>query len=551
MSNVKNIKDHDTKIEIIRLKKEGLSIRDIEQHLGIPRATIHDFLNRRTFGEFWEEYDKKPIAGGYMDTHHDDILEFDTDTYLITSAQNNTYVHRQFLETLEVAAEELGAKILVGTFSYNTNGFQNLEKGEGEWFDPKITKYITDQPVKLADDLMFCGELNILPTAVNPFSGLNSYTKQKSGIIPHAKMQLESLPTHKSKQARMMYSTGTVTQRNYIAKKAGQKAEFDHVFGALLVEVDKKKGISWVRQIHADKDGSFYDLDAYYSKEGSFKHDGVLGLNYGDIHTEKGDSDAFDLSFGEDEQSMLNVLKPKHQLVHDVLDFEARNHHNIDDPHHLFKMYVEGKGKVADNIRGVARTLERMRRDYSQIVVVESNHDLALTNWLKKSDFKKDYENAVFYLECQLAMYKAIENSDEDFHVLEYAVRNLTGLNGNDIRFLKTDESYIIGDPVNGIECGEHGHNGTNGSKGSVNAFLKNGMKYNVGHSHSACIKSGVYQAGVISELDMGYNIGSSSWSQSSIITYPNLKRSIVTIKDGRYRRDMKRFVDNKENGGE
>jgi len=537
-----SIKNNEVKVEIIRLRNEGLSIRKLEEKMGIPRATIHDFLNRRTFAEFWEEYDKKPIAGGYMDDHHNEILEFESEKYIITSAQNNTYVHRKFLETLEVAAEELNAKILVGTFSYNTRGFQNLEKGEGEWFDPKIVKYITDKPVKLCNDLMFCGELNILPTAVSPFSGLNSYTKQRSGIVPHAKMQLESLPTHKSRPSRMMYSTGTVTQRNYVAKKAGQKAEFDHVFGALIVEVDKKKGLSWVRQISADKDGSFYDLDKCYTVEGSFEHDGVLGVNYGDIHAEKEDEEIFNLSFGEREDSILNALKPKYQLIHDVLDFEARNHHNIDDPHFMFKMHVENKGKVVDNIKCVANTLNRMKRDFSKVVVVESNHDLALTSWLKKSDFKKDYENAIFYLECQLAKYKSIQNKEKDFHLLEYAIKNLTGLGADDIQFLKTDESFVIGDSINGIECGEHGHNGTNGTRGSINAFVKNGMKYNIGHSHTPCIRSGVYQAGVSGRMDMGYNIGSSSWAQSHIITYPNLKRAILTIKDGKYRGDMKSF---------
>ena len=32
------------------------------------------------------------------------------------------------------------------------------------------------------------------------------------------------------------YSTGTVTQRNYIAKKEGLKAEFHHQYGALIVD---------------------------------------------------------------------------------------------------------------------------------------------------------------------------------------------------------------------------------------------------------------------------------------------------------------------------
>jgi len=63
----------------------------------------------------------------------------------------------------------------------------------------------------------------------------------------------------------------------------------------------------------------------------------------------------------------------------------------------------------------------------------------------------------------------------------------------------------------------------------------------NTGHTHSTGIIDGVYTAGVHGKLDMDYNKGPSSWSHSHVITYPNGKRAIITIKDGKWRADCER----------
>jgi hypothetical protein len=59
-------------------------------------------------------------------------------------------------------------------------------------------------------------------------------------------------------------TTGAVTMPNYIRKKAGIKATFHHVVGAVIVAVDSS-GAFWCRHIQANslKDGSFYDLDRF------------------------------------------------------------------------------------------------------------------------------------------------------------------------------------------------------------------------------------------------------------------------------------------------
>jgi hypothetical protein len=533
------LEDDNVKLEVLRYKHDSLSTRQISQLTGIAKSTLNDFVLKKTYIKWWDEYSEKPVAAGNLSALHEDIEVLGEGVYIAISAQNNTFVHNKFMDSLEVLAGERNAQILCGTFTYNTSGFQNLQKGtdsEEVWYDPRIKKYVLDKPVMLCNDLMWCGELNILPTAVNPLSGLHSYTRAASAIVPHAKLQLESIPTHKSLPAKLMYTTGAVTKRNYIQKKAGQKAEFHHAFSALIVEVDSE-GDFFVRQLNAETStGCFYDLDKYYTPNGVYNSNYVEAINWGDLHSEKKDQVAYDLAFGNNLDSMIDTLRPKFQFANDLADFTSRNHHSIGDPYFRFKTHIHGNDSVRNDIFNIIGTLEAMERDFCQTVVVESNHDLALERWLKNADYKIDPENAIFFLECQLKKYKTIERGEFDFSIFEWAVKyNSKTL--DHVRFLKTDELFFIcNEDGNGISCGQHGHTGANGSRGGVAVFQKLGSRHNVGHTHTATIKDGVYYAGVMAKLDLGYNTGGSSWSQSSIITYPNSKRTIITIKNGKWR---------------
>lgn len=527
-----NILDNDdNKFEVIRLVNDGNSIAEIARMFGVSSKTVSKFMLKKTYKEFWAN-NQKPVAAGQFYDHHHSIKKAKGSRFILTSAQNNTFVHSAFLAALEQYASYVGAQIIVGTFSYNKNGFQNLEKGEAEWFDNKIKGYIIDEPLKLAEDLIWCGELNILPTAVNALSGFHSYTKSSSGIIPHAKLQMESLPRQKHADPRFAYTTGCVTQRNYIQKNAGQKASFHHIFGALIVEVDKE-GDWFVRQLIADTDtGNFHDLDNFVTPEGVFQIDGVEAINWGDIHAEKLDPVVAGVSFNN-KDSILDTLRPRYQFVHDVLDFEARNHHNINDPYFRFQAHIKGKEAVINNVHAVARVLRDMARSYCTTVVVESNHDLALQKWLKTSDYRNDPVNALFFLQCQYETYKEFSKGNDNFSVFEFALSIVDP--ALDVKCLKVDESFMVcGD--NGIECGNHGHTGINGSRGSALGYTKLGSRINIGHSHSARIIDGVYQAGVTGNLDMGYNVGGTTWSNSHIVTYANSKRTIITIKNGKWR---------------
>lgn len=520
----------DDLVEIVRLREqENLSYRKIASKFDVSVNAIGDFFRRQSYNHFWEQHDDKPIARGTVLKPDDKRKKLAGGMFVLTSAQNNTYVHDKWLKSLETYCEHNDAKLIVGGFTYDLSGRQVSQKDD-VWYDPKITKYMIDESMQIAKGLVWCGELNILPTAKDPLSGLDNHTNHDCSIVPHAKLQMKSIATPKVMGARLMYTTGCVTQRNYIQKKAGQLAEHHHSFSALVVEVDSD-GDWFVRQISAEKlTGEFYDLTDRYTPEGVTHNHDVEAINFGDIHSAKPDNVVSSVSWIESD-SMLDVLRPKYVFLHDTLDQQARNHHNVRDPHFMFAMHHNKTESVKGEISTTIDTINQFKRDFCTTVIVESNHDKSIERWLKEQDYRQDPVNAVFFLELQLAKYKSIQNS-ENFSAFESACK-MAGYDGNAI-FLREDDTFMI---ANGIECAAHSHLGSNGGKGGVQAYVKTGVRHNIGHSHSATIKDGVWQAGVSGSLDMGYNSGNSSWSHSHIVTYKNGKRAMVTIKNGKWRK--------------
>jgi hypothetical protein len=460
--------------------------------------------------------------------------------WVLTGAQDETPVHEGFWENLLAFAGWARAEIVVGGFTYNKSLFED-HASRTAVFAEAVQPYLAHAPVDLGP-VVFCAEINILPTAVRPLSGLDAYTRGKWGVFPHAKVQLASVPTISGRPTILM-TTGACTVANYIQKKAGQKAEFHHVIGATLVEIDGE-GRPFCRQLNASDDGSFQDLDVRVSKGVVTTGNRVEAITWGDLHREKIDpvvamaAWSFDVEADRcvGGETMMDALRPRYQFFHDILDFDARNHHRRADHHHRFQMICQGTDLVQEAVGAVARFLRATERDWCRSVVVESNHDSALLRWLKESDYREDPANAEFFLDCQREIYASIRRGEPGFNIFRWALeradpRGLTGID-----FVPEDGSFVICQAHGGVECGMHGHLGLNGARGSPAAFTKMAMKMNTGHTHSASILDGVYTAGLSGLLDQGYNKGPSSWSNSHIVTYSSGKRSIVTMLGGKWR---------------
>lgn len=452
--------------------------------------------------------------------------------FVLTSAQNNSKVHAGFWASLQHFCKDRGAQLMVAPFTYNKGGWKkhggitvdDIDEGSDVWYTPEVEPFLQREQIKLADGLVFCAELDILPTAVNPLGGLDNYTGPNSGVVPHAKMHMRSLATLRSGHPwKALYTTGTCTQRNYIERRAGQLASYHHVYGAIYVEI-ASNGSWFARQINAEDDGSFYELGDFYSPTGKQEDDTLKVINLGDIHAEKTDMEVLQGAL-----SMLNELNVSHVVIHDLLDFENRNHHNKMDPFFQAQQFYKG-GSVENNFRIATRVLASIQQAVprAQLILVRSNHDMAFMRWLRENGGVDDPTNAAFYHKCAARVYEAIAAKDTTFDIYSVVLAETAAIQGiSTDRWVQVreDDSYVL----HGIELGLHGHLGPNGARGNPTGYRQLGVRANTGHTHSAGIIDGVWTAGILSSLDQGYNKGPSSWSHSHIVTHPNGKRQIIT----------------------
>lgn len=466
--------------------------------------------------------------------------------YFITSAQNNTAVWKSMWENLLAFSEYYAAPILASQLTYNKSmygpnsvkpGTKKRADDDDLWYDPLLDGHIENRRVQLAPGLIFVGDMNTIPTAVRPLSSLESFTGRASGIFPHPKVAMQSVASVGNESVKFNYTTGTVTKRNYIQKKAGQKAEFHHVYGALIVEVESD-GSWWVRRLNADNQGRLYDLNLVADKgvvsEYVTEH-GVEALTPGDIHAVEMDLVNKEVVWGKG--GVVDYLRPKNQFLHDLLSFRARSHHEMKSFHAMMEKFAKGEDNVEDEILETVNVCNNvLSRPWMKSYVVDSNHDDHFWVWLDRFDYRNDLENAEFFLRCQLRIVQAMKAWDDKFNLLEWAMNECGLKKSANVHFIKSGDTMRTCKRFGGgVENSLHGDKAPNSGRGSLAAFVKMAIRIIIGHSHTAGTQDGVDQVGTSSLLRLPYNKkGPSSWSHTHCITYPNAKRTLFTVWKGK-----------------
>lgn len=514
------------------LNKYG-SVRKAADALGVRRSTFFDNLSRE---KKEIESIQQASAVEVENVRSSSVPRY----YVMTAAVRGAKVHADFLANLEAYAKHLGARLVVGPLT-NAGRQRYSEVDEGE-FDDAITPYIQSAPIIVGDRVRFCPELNLTPTMVKPLQGLQTYTKRLWGIFPHTKISLETVATHKDRPTKFTATTGAVTHPHYTPTKAGYRAHFDHVHGAIILEVTRD-GV-WFRHVTPTNeiDGTFYDLGYKVAGGKVSWSTGVKALIYGDVHIEKVDPEVATATWGygvarKGFTPLVEHLKPDTQIFHDLMDMHFANYHELDNLFSRLDSASDEKLTARSSFRTVFDFLRYVTKFSNANVVVDSNHDYFVEKWLLKFDpaHKGDFTNIEEYYELKSAMVR--ETREGRFRsilatTLDVMARGCmdAGVLQN-VKFLQTDESYEI----DNIECGWHGHNGPNGRRGSKTAFKFVTEKSTIGHLHSPSIESGCHVVGTSSSLDLGYNKGPSSWAPTHGIIYPHGGRTLITMSDSKF----------------
>lgn len=458
--------------------------------------------------------------------------------YVVTCAQNATEVFRPFYNSLRRYCEANNALLVVIPFRYRNPTGWSPEQEHDDWWAPDLIDDLYQGEFWLAERMVIRADVPITPTKVSPLSGFDTLTGGASAIFGHPKLELKCIATPQNKLPKIIQTTGAITKRNYIPSVAGKKGEFHHTYGATVVEVDGD--VFHTRQINAMNDGSFYDIAGgkvlRYTASKITDGKRIEALVMGDTHVDYIDPDVYTATFEKD--GIIDVLKPKNLIWHDVLDFYSRSHH-----HNCMTNIAKGKNGSDDVGAEIKRAVDFIIKHTpknAKSVVVPSNHDEHLERWVKEADWKKDPVNAETYLETALHMVRSAQMRDngaswaDPFH---YWFDKLYPT--HKIILLNRDDAFTI----KGIELSMHGDKGPNGARGSLMNLSKIGVKSIIGHSHSPGIREGSYQTGTSSYLRLEYNSGPSSWMHTHCAVYPNGKRSLISIINGTWRYDARKSV--------
>ena len=446
----------------------------------------------------------------------------DGDVFVISCAVNDTSVHGPFLRALEGYAAKRNARLIIIPIRYK-NPTSQAEGEKPYTYAKSLLPYLVDDRLQPCAGLQILADIKTQPTAVNPLANMDGLTGTDSCIVGHPRLALEPVATRGHELPKLMLTTGAVTRANYSRTVAGSRGEFNHVHGAVVVEVSRKSGKFHLRHINATGSGSFIDLDTEYLPDGTTQAAGrPLALVLGDVHAELHDPAAIAAT-----RQQIAMLNPRRVVLHDVHNHGSASHHlNVWE---RFARRVTGTDKVGEELQKTAAMIDSFYRPGQETVIISSNHHDHLGKWLADHRNGDDMQNAGLYHRAKAAVLGAIEKAGTIPDIFALIMRPMLK---SPARFVGNGDSYQVG----GVELGMHGHEGPNGSRGSAKSLNKIGVKSIVGHGHAPHTVGGCMQVGTLSLLKMGYNTGPSSWMHGNVIEYANGKRSHLHIIDGEWR---------------
>lgn len=476
------------------------------------------------------------------------VEKYKNTKWIFTGAQNDAEIDRDFWLNLKAYARYIGAEIVVGTWTYETAWF-NESGNVGREYDPALAEHLCFGRMDIGPMFAFHAEQNILPTAGRPIRDLPGYSKGKWAVYAHAKRQLQTIASlDEGVQAAQMMSTGAITRPKVIPRKAGIVGIHHHVMGATLVEFDGAGDI-FTRQITANKNGSFHDLNCFIkagrvlftAPEESF----VRVIVMPDAHVRKMRPVNLNSLYGVSLKdwsrtgafNLYDAMRPGQLCAHDIFDNETRSHHHIFDNAYRYRIAYMGRDLVAGEVYDVHQYLRGIRRDWCLINVIESNHDLGLTKYINQARYLGDGMNTKFGARLFVSLLESEERaadslmayaSPKPFSLLEYAVRGFGPLPG--VKWRYDGKSFLIG----GVEHGHHLFRGKNGTKGTPEGFTKMGRRITGADKHDPCILDGLYIAGT-QEIAHGYNKGPSGWCVTPSLQYRDGKRTLITLQNGKF----------------
>lgn len=437
--------------------------------------------------------------------------------FVITTAVVGCIVDQNFLKAIDMYCEENDALLLVVLAA-------DPAAKVGWNVDPVLKdRQIVFDNLSLNKKL-FINTIKLSAKHIDPITGLKRIGQRNGSFIyASPKQRLQYVANSVKKSPIALMTTGAITKPNYTTDKymsdrTATIADYDHVMGGIIVEIENDKTFHF-RQIQSDHKGGFVDLGKFYSPQtGIFEF--TPKANFGDWHSGETSPDARKGGF-----DVVNSLGCEEILLEDVFTGISINHHEHKSKVKQAIKALSGHASLEKEIIGVAKDLNDMLnlKTVKKIVVKKSNHDEFLNRYLDSGFYVDDRDNHLYSLDLAKEM---ILGRDP----LKFAVEQTNLVKKFEkITWLERDEEYLIG----GIECGQHGDLGGDGKWGSMYELENNYGTCVTGHVHTPEILRGVWRVGTFSHLRLGYTRGASSWMNTLCLVYPNGMRQLINILEG------------------
>jgi hypothetical protein len=440
--------------------------------------------------------------------------------YILTAAVNDTKLHKGFWDSINRYAEFTGAEIKVVAMRYRnpTAKRGKAKRLKDATYDAAVVPFLTNKEERLGPMLTLFADLPVQPTASNALRGNEVYCAGTSAIIGHVKRQMMVVPTD-SRTPRVLWTTGACTVAKYSRSRAGARAKKHHVLGAVVVKIESN-GTFHVRNVTANRDGSFTDLDTVYAPDGVYEAGRALSLTLGDIHAGQEDGPTIKAA-----RRLVDQVRPLNLVLHDVLDMSSRSHHKQG----LRDRYAGRSLSVVAEVSLAVRTLDEFDAwgDH-QTHVVSSNHHDHLGRWMNEHKPEQDPINTPYWHTLWSEAYSGFDKAGvwADPFASEYE-----RLSGGAVHFLGREDKLNIG----GVAHEFHGDHGVGGTRGSLKGYTRLGVKCTIGHSHTPGILDGVFQAGTSTKLKLDYNSRPSTWLHAAVLLGADGKRQMIVFVKGAY----------------
>ncbi len=478
--------------------------------------------------------------------------------FLLTSINNGVPVKLDQLESMLHYANERDMVILIGVVNLETSF---IDKDLMEYIENDSRVRIVTQTLDLGPELQV-SSIPVAPKNMNVFASMSSRSGfDKTTLVFHPQLQMKTHPSPESHLLPVLYwSTGSLSEPLYpystpIQGRTAKLAEGRHVNSFLIVEKASADsgllGMGMRGRWHIrpseyisaaeDEVHGFTDYGRFYTSKGlSEDKPRVVGAVMGDLHDKNTN---LHILRAFKEQIVPTFGEPEWISVHDGVDNDAVNklgHHERRNTGARSKAAENGELSILDEHNGYISTLNSMQAAFpnTNLLHIDSNHLYWLPNYVNQRLVDPQNQRLIdqlAYAQTSLGLtpYQFLLNEGgvrqslidaSPPEVKDLMLRDFIPMSDPDrLKILELGELFTVGPDHRKTYLNFHGHQGINGARPSPMSHANSVVRASMGDSHQPLILGGIYNAGTITNLKLGYNNGGySGWGHAIVLVYDN-----------------------------